>query len=102
MEQVRDFLSTRFAMNLDMTGLDEIADFLTRHKYFGLTRTARGRYQLSYLDIEASSIVFSLSAQVVANARLKLLQTLERFLSHSSVELCYANVDSIHLSIQRD
>jgi hypothetical protein len=101
MEQVRDFLSTRFAMNLGMTGFDEIADFLTRHKYFGLTRTPKG-YQLSYLDIGASSIVFSLSAQVVANARLRMLQTLERFLSYSSVELCYANVDSIHLSIHRD
>ncbi len=101
MEQVRDFLSTWFAMNLDTIGLDEIADFLTRHKYFGLTRTSQG-YQLSYLDAGASSIVFSLSAQVVANARLKMLQTLERFLSHRSVELCYANVDSIHLSIHRD
>jgi hypothetical protein len=101
LEQVRDFLSTRFAMNLDTIGLDQIADFLMRHKHFGLTRAPHG-YQLSYLEIGASSIVFSLSAQVVANARLKMLQTLERFLSHSSVELCYANVDSIHLSIHRD
>ena len=101
MEQVRDFLSTQFAMNLGTTGLDEIVDFLSRHKYFGLTRTLKG-YQLSYLDTGASSIVFSLSAQVVANARLKMLQTLERFLSFRSVELCYANVDSIHLSIHRE
>lgn len=101
MEQVRDFLSTRFAMNLDTIGLDEIADFLTRHKYFGLTRIPQG-YQLSYLEAGASSNVFSLSAQVVANARLKMLKTLECFLSYRSVELCYANVDSIHLSIHRD
>lgn len=101
MEQVRDFLSIRFAMNLDTIGLDELADFLTRHKYFGLTRTLQG-YQLSYLEAGASSTVFSLSAQVVANARLKMLQTLERFLNHRSVELCYANIDSIHISIRRD
>jgi hypothetical protein len=43
-----------------------------------------------------------MSAQVVANARLKMLQTLQCFLSDRSVELCYTNVDSIHLSIQRD
>lgn len=101
MEQVRDFLSTSFMMNLDTIGLDEIVEFLTRHKYFGLTHSPQG-YQLSYLDVGASSTVFSLSAQVVANARLKVVQTLERFLSHRSVELCYANIDSIHLSIHRD
>lgn len=101
MKEVRDFLSTSFMMNLDAIGLDEIAEFLTHHKYFGLTRTPQG-YQLSYLDVSASSTVFSLSAQVVANARLKVVQTLERFLSHRSVELCYANIDSIHLSIHRD
>lgn len=101
MRQIRDFLSTSFMMNLDTIGLDEIAEFLTHHKYFGLTHTPQG-YQLSYLDVIASSTVFSLSAQVVANARLKVVQTLEHFLSHRSVELCYANIDSIHLSIHRD
>ncbi len=99
--QIRDFLSTQFAMNLEESSLDEMADFLIRHKYFGLERTVRG-YQLSYLDTGGCSTVFSLSAQVVANARLKMLKTLEGFLSHRSVELCYANVDSIHLSIHRD
>ena len=88
-------------MNLDSIGPEEIADFLTGHKYFGLNRTSQG-YQLSFLDAGASSIVFSLSAQVVSNARLKMLKTLERFLNYRSVELCYANVDSIHISIHRD
>lgn len=101
LEQVRDFLSNSFSMNLDTLGLKEIAEFLTRHKYFDLTLTSKG-YQLSYLDIGASTTVFSLSAQVIANARLKVVQTLERFLSHRSVELCYANIDSIHLSIHRE
>lgn len=99
--QVRNFLSTRFAMNLETVGLDEIIDFLTRHKYFGLILTPQG-YQLSYLDTSTPSTIFSMSAQVVANARLKMIQTLEKFLSHRSVELCYVNVDSIHLSICRD
>ncbi|MGV7209338.1 hypothetical protein ACLB1G_15945 [Oxalobacteraceae bacterium A2-2] len=101
MEEVRDFLSVRFAMNLDSIGLEGVADFVTRHKYFELTRIHQG-YQLSYLDVDARNNIFSLSAQVVANARLKMIRTLECFLSHPSVELCYANVDSIHLSIHRD
>jgi hypothetical protein len=101
MKEVQEFLSMKFAMNLDKIGLDEVANFLASHKYFELTRTHQ-RFLLSYLDIGAGSVVFSLSAQVVANARLKLLQTLEVFLNHPSVELCYANIDSIHLSIHRE
>lgn len=100
-EEVRDFLSKRFSMNLDSIGRDELVDFLTRHKYFELIHTSRG-FQLSYIDVSASSIVMSLSAQVVANARLKMIRTIEHFLRHDTVELCYANVDSIHLSIHRD
>lgn len=101
MDRIREFLSENFAINLEGISPEETADFLNSHKYFSLKRTARG-YYLSFLDAGASSVVFSLSAQVVANARLKVLQTLERFLSHRSVELCYANIDSIHLSINRD
>ena len=98
LDKVKDFLTARFAMNLDSVGMDEIVDFLSRHKYFELALTPRG-YQLFYLDTGASSNIFSLSAQVVANARIKMLQTLECLLDCPSVELCYSNVDSIHLSI---
>lgn len=101
MDKVRHFLSTEFAMNLDIISLDEIAAFLMRHKYFGLTLTPQG-YQLSYLNAGASDTIFSLSAQVVAAAQLKMIKTIERFMRYKTVELCYANVDSIHLSIQRD
>ena len=101
MDKVRHFLSAEFAMNLDTISLDKIADFLIRHKYFGLTLTPQG-YQLSYLNAGASDTIFSLSAQVVATARLKMIKTIERFIRYKTVELCYANVDSIHLSIQRD
>lgn len=61
-----------------------------------------GEYRLSYLNLSSNQTIFSLSAQVVANARLKLLQTVERFLRHPTVELCYANTDSIHISIAKN
>ncbi|MDA7087077.1 hypothetical protein PH586_11840 [Pseudomonas sp. SA3-5] len=101
MDKVRHFLSTEFAMNLDIISVDEIVDFLMRHKYFGLTLTPQG-YQLSYLNAGASDTIFSLSAQVVATARLKMIKTIEQFMRYKTVELCYANVDSIHLSMKRD
>ncbi|QJQ12826.1 hypothetical protein A3L25_026720 [Pseudomonas putida] len=101
MGKVREFLSTEFSMNLDSISSEKVIDFLTRHKYFGLTPTPQG-YQLSYLDAGASDTLFSLSSQVVAAARLKMVKTIERLINHKGVELCYINIDSIHISIQRD
>jgi len=101
LEEVREFLSERFLINTENFSVEQLADFLSRHKYFKLARRSSG-YTLTHLDITSRSTVFSLSAQVVANARLKMLRTLQLFLSYPSVELCYANVDSLHISIRRD
>jgi hypothetical protein len=51
------------------------------------------------IDFDAKDLVISLSAQIIANSRVKMIETIERFLSHNSVELCYSNVDSLHISI---
>ena len=101
LEQVRAFVAARFAVDMDGVSDDELIELLIKHQYFGIAPTGSG-YELTYLNTGAADNIFSLSAQVVANARLKLLKTLERFLSHQHVELCYANVDSIHLSVHRD
>lgn len=101
MDEVRDFLTTEFSMNLEKVSLDEITNFLLNHKYFEITLIPEG-YQLSFLDAGTSDAVFSLSAQVVVAAQLKMIKTLERFMTFRTVELCYANVDSIHLSLHRD
>ena len=99
--QLREFLQEEFMMNLMDVGNSELARFLIRHKYFDLSKV-NGEYRPSYLNLSSNQTIFSLSAQVVANARLKLLQTVERFLRHPTVELCYANTDSIHISIAKN
>lgn len=98
---IRDFLSSDFNINFDGISIDEMVVFLKRNKYFQLFDTHQG-YKLSYLDTNGCGTIFSLSSQVIANARVKIIKTLERFLKHNSVEICYSNVDSIHLSIHRD
>lgn len=101
LEQVRAFVAGRFGIDMDEVSDDELIELLIKHQYFGIAPAGSG-YELTYLNTSATDNIFSLSAQVVANARLKLLKTLEHFLSDPQVELCYANVDSIHLSIHRD
>lgn len=101
LEKLFAFVSEKFLLNTEGISQDRLIDFIAHHKYFRLNRTPKG-YKLTYLDIDSRANIYSLSAQVVANARMKILKTLEIFLSYPSVELCYANVDSIHLSIRRD
>lgn len=101
LEQLRAFVAGRFAIDMDGVSDDELIELLIKHQYFGITMSG-SYYVLTYLNTCATDNIFSLSAQVVANARLKLLKTLEHFLSDQKVELCYANVDSIHVSVHRD
>lgn len=53
------------------------------------------------LDLDSPYNVFSLSRNVVAKSRVKMFQTILRFSQHPSLEICYANVDSLHVSIKK-
>lgn len=53
-------------------------------------------------DITTGKNIYSLSSTVLANARLKMLKTLESFLLFNSLEVCYINTDSIHISIDKN
>ena len=93
------FLSSEFLLNLpEETSLEDINDFLRKSKYFRLKKYERG-VMLDYLNIKADSLLFSFSSKIIANARVKLLETIEKFIEHNTVEICYANIDSIHISI---
>lgn len=57
------------------------------------------KLNLASPDIFSLSNVFSLSRNVVANSRVKMIKTLERLASFPGAYICYANVDSIHVSV---
>jgi hypothetical protein len=50
-------------------------------------------------NIESRINVFSLSRNVVANSRTKMVRTIKKIAEFPSAEICYTNVDSIHVSI---
>jgi hypothetical protein len=78
--------------------VDENLALLHDNKYFSFKETSKD-YQARLINFDANDTVYSLSAQILANARLKIIKTIERFLSHKSVEICYSNIDSLHISI---
>ena len=99
LDDALSFLSSEFQLNLCAeTSQQDIHNFLRNNKYFRLKKCEHGII-LNYLDIKADSLLFSFSSQIIANARVKLLDTIEKFINHNTVEICYANIDSVHISI---
>jgi len=80
--------------------VEELEQFLFKNKYCAV-ESRDDQYHLTYLDIDVDSALYSISAKILANARIKLFTTIQRFLDFESVEICYSNVDSIHLSVKR-
>lgn len=60
------------------------------------------KYYSELLKLNSAESIFSFSSQITANSRLKMLMTIENFLNFNSLEICYCNVDSIHISIKKD
>lgn len=100
--ELRDFLASNYNLSLDAKAPPAaLQHFLGRTAHFGVRDHSDG-LELRHLDIDAAGAVYSLSSGVLANARVKLLTAIERFVAYDSVEVCYANIDSVHLSIAKD
>lgn len=100
--ELRDFLASNYSLSLDaQVPPADLQRFLGRSAYFGVRDRAEG-LELRHLDIDAAGAVYCLSSGVLANARVKLLAAIERFVAYDSVEVCYANIDSVHLSIAKE
>ena len=64
--------------------------------------TVDEKITIRYLKHEDNSLVFSLYSQVIANARVKMMKTIENFLSFPGVDICYCNIDSLHVSLPQE
>lgn len=57
--------------------------------------------KLNSIDFSSPFNIFSLSSQVVANSRIKMIKTIEKIISIKDAEICYANTDSLHISVKK-
>ncbi len=81
----------------DMPDNEKLAT-IEDYKYFNFKKTKNG-YNAKLINYDSNESIYSLSAQITANSRVKIIKTIERFLLHDSVEICYSNIDSVHISI---
>ena len=96
---LEDNYAINFGMNLTS---NEKLHLISSHYKFMVTTDSKGEWILHAPNVCNSESIYSISSKILSNARLKLLKTIERFLRHRSVEICYSNIDSIHISIQKN
>ncbi|MFM2608297.1 hypothetical protein AAFX30_11785 [Vibrio chagasii] len=97
--EVSTFLKKEFDIELDFSKEAAVRK-LFKHSHFSLTQSAKG-FTLRYVDTYSRDSVYSLSSQVMAKVRLKMLTLLEEVLDIGGVELCYVNTDCVHVSFPK-
>ena len=98
-ESMIKFLESEYMISFpEDLNIDECLASIEDKNYFSFKNYKKG-YILKARNLNTHESIYSLSAQIVANSRVKMVQTIERFLLHKSVEICYTNIDSLHISI---
>lgn len=92
-------LSIKFDQVLSVEQKIELAKSGNRLK---IASAMNGGYLAEMVDINSCDAVYSLFSKTVSNSRIKMITLIERLLSVDSLEVCYANVDSLHVSIATD
>lgn len=101
-EKMLDYLSNEFMLSFpNNISIDEKLYLISKNNYFTFDKVKNG-YKVKCIDYKNNKSVYSISSQIIANGRLKMIQTIEKFLQFDSVEICYCNIDSLHISIQKD
>ncbi len=101
-EKMLNYLSNEFMLALPSDiSIDEKLYLISKSNYFTFIKVKNG-YKVKCIDYKNNKSIYSISSQIIANGRLKMIQTIEKFLQFDSVEICYCNIDSLHISIQKD
>ena len=74
---------------------------LNNSGYFKVKKCIKG-YKLYSLDTSNAENIYSLTSKIIATSRLKMVKTIEELLLFPSLEICYTNIDSIHISIEKN
>lgn len=92
------FLQKNFGLNCpdSMSPTEFLSHLSDGHRF---TIEFGAGISIRYLTHHDDSIVFSLYSQVIANARVKMMQTIDLFHQFPELEICYCNIDSIHISL---
>ncbi len=95
-EAVENSLSIKFDQVLSSAQKIELAKSGNRLR---IDAAMSGGYRAEIVKIDSCEAVYSLFSKTVSNSRIRMMALIEKLLLVESLEVCYANVDSLHISI---
>lgn len=99
-DELSEFLKENFYININDCITRNQENKVLNSKYI-LATTCGEKIKIRHVNFSSDFNLHSLTSQVISNARVKMIKTMEHILSFNSTELCYANTDSIHVSIPK-
>jgi len=98
-ESIVIYMVNNYMINFpsDMNNIEKL-NSIQDNNYFKFWKYNNG-YKAKIINFNTYESIYSISSQIIANGRLKMIKTIEKFLTHNSVEICYSNIDSLHMSI---
>lgn len=100
LNDVSTFLRKEFGVELDFSNEFSVKNFFKSNHFF-LFSNSKG-FKLQYIDIYSKVSIYSLSSQVMAKVRIKMLTLLEELLNLGDIDICYINTDCVHFSFPKD
>jgi hypothetical protein len=64
--------------------------------------TKSNKVRSKVINYKNRDSVYSLHSKMLSNSRIMMMKLIEKLLKINTLEICYANVDSIHFSVNRD
>lgn len=98
---LRSHLNEQFGINTQGIPARSIISALLKLARFDIALEGK-QYKLTTPNLSNNQAIYSLSSQVLANARVKMFEFLRQMQSYPSAEVCYVNVDSVHVSVDAD
>jgi hypothetical protein len=96
--EIKGYIEDKFLLRLEETNELELVK-----GYHGINiREYNNLYNAKIVNLESLSNIHSLSSRITSRAELKMLKTIQILTDFKSLEICYCNIDSIHISIESE
>lgn len=100
-DKIKAYIEDRLQELLDpnLNEVDQVKFYASRSKDISIEIDEGGSGRVLASNPNHSGNLFSMPAYVIARAKIKLLNVLEYISSFEEWDVCYANVDSVHISV---
>lgn len=99
-DEISNFLLNNFYININ-----ECKDYNQFKKIINNSQISATQckdvIKVNYIDYDSDFNLYSLASQVISNARVKMIKTIEYIMDFEDSEICYTNTDSIHVSVRK-